>query len=130
MIAKLQSMHQCWCQTTGQQVNYRATERIWFELCNLDFTADDLLSVLKHVLAYNKTHSNCQMKVQVHKLCGDVEAFASICAESRAKERNRVKPLTPRESVLQALRPTTGERVRPEGCVAIKEVFSKMREAL
>jgi hypothetical protein len=127
MIEKLKSLHACWNLTTGQEVNYRATERIWFELANLDFTEGDLLSVLKHVLQYNKTHGNCPMKVQVHKLCGDVEVFGSICAEAKARERNKVAKPTPRESVLQSFRGITPE---PKGnAVPVKMIFEKLREA-
>lgn len=128
MMDRIRSLHEVWNQTTGQTVNLRATERIFFELANLDFTADDLLSVLKHVLHYNKTHAACPMKVQVHKLCGDVEAFASICAEAKAKARNKVAKPTPKESVLHAFRGVTPEQNgNPHH---IREVFASMKEAI
>lgn len=127
MIEQIKSLHQTWCLTTGQQVNYRATERIFFELANLDFTADDLLSVLKHVLHYNKTHAACPMKVQVHKLC-EPETFASICAEAKARERNKIAKPTPREAVLHAFRGVATEPVgNPHH---IREVFANLKEAI
>ena len=111
MTEKLKALHACWCHMTGQELHFKATDRLFYEMFKMDFTTDDLLCVLKHVLSYNRTHPNAQMKVQVHKLLGDLEVFASILAEARAKERNRVKPLTPKESALEAWRPTCGERV-------------------
>lgn len=125
MIEQIKALHACWNQTTGQSVNLRATERIWFELANLDFTADDLLSVLKHVLQYNKTHASCPMKIQAHKLC-EPETFASICGEAKARERNRVKPATPKDIILHEFRGIT-----PEPCVKprhVSEVFEQMRK--
>ncbi len=70
----------------------------------MDFTPDDLLCVLKHVLAYNRAHPNAPMKIQIHKLCGDLEIFASILAEARAKDRNRIKEQTPKEKTLSEWR--------------------------
>lgn len=126
MIDQIKSLHAAWNQTTGQTINLRATERIWFELANLDFTADDLLCVLKHVLHYNKTHADCPMKVQAHKLC-EPETFASICGEAKARERNKAAKPTPKESVLHAFRGITPE---PNGnCMSAKDVLSKLKEA-
>lgn len=104
MNDQLKLLHSCWCTTTGQDLHFKATERLFYELWKMEFKPDDLLCVLKHCLAYNKTHQNAQMKIQIHKLCGDLEVFASILAEARAKERNRIKPTTPKESVLSSWR--------------------------
>ena len=127
MTDQIQSLHSCWCQTTGQPLHFKATERLFYEMAKLDFVSDDLLCVLKFVLSYNKTHQNAQMKVQVHKLCGDLETFASILGEARAKERNKIPKPTPKEIVLEQFR-----RVTPEAkgnCVPISQVFEAMRKA-
>lgn len=110
MTTPLESLHACWCTTTGQDLHYKATERIWYEMSKLDFTDDDLLIVLKDVLYYNRTHSSCPMKIQVHKLCSDLEVFASLLASAKAKARNKIKPTPPRDEVLSAWR-----GVKPEG---------------
>lgn len=116
MTTPLESLHQCWCETTGQELNFKATERIWYEMSKLEFTADDLLIVLKDVLYYNRTHAGCPMKVQVHKLCSDLEIFASLLASAKAKARNKIKPITAKEAVLESWRPTIGERVSGDNC--------------
>lgn len=127
MTDKLKSLHACWCKLTNQELNYRATERLFWELHNNDFTEEDLTVVLKHVLAYNRTHPNAQMKVQLHKICGDVAVFGSICAEARAKQRNAIPQPTPRQEVLHAFRGITPE---PHGNVKnIAEVFAELRKA-
>lgn len=127
MIEQIKSLHSVWNQTTGQSVNLRATERIWFELANLDFTAEDLLSVIKHVLHFNKTHASCPMKVQAHKICGDVEVFASICAEAKCRERNKLHKPTAKETVLHQFRGITPEQ--PGNGRHVSEVFEQMRKA-
>lgn len=104
MNDQMKLLHTVWNQTTGQELHFKATERLFYELWKMEFKPDDLLCVLKHVLAYNKTHTHAPMKIQIHKLCGDLEIFASILAEARAKDRNRVKPATPKESVLSEWR--------------------------
>jgi len=104
MTEQIKSLHACWCQTSGQELHFKATERIFFEMAKMDFKPDDILCVLKFVLNYNLTHKHAPMKVQVHKLCGDLEIFASILAEARAKERNKVQALTPKEKTLAAWR--------------------------
>jgi hypothetical protein len=105
MTDQIKQLHRCWCDLTGQDLNLRATERLFYELLNSDFTVDDLGCVVRYVLAFNRKHLDCPMKVQFHRICGDLEQFASVLAEARAKERNRIKPLTARASVVQAFRP-------------------------
>lgn len=127
MNSTIESLHAVWNTTTGQQLNLRATERIFYEVSKMDFTPDDLLCMLKHVLAYNKSHSSAPMKVQVHKLLGDLETFASILADARARERNKPPKPTPREIVLSDFRRVTPE---PEDkFVPIKDVIKGLREA-
>ncbi len=92
----------------------------------MEFTPDDLLSVLKHVLAYNKTHTHAPMKVQVHKLIGDLEVFASILADARARERNRIPKPTPRETVMHEFRGITPEK--PGNCVPASRVIDELRK--
>lgn len=127
MTDQIQSLHACWCQVTGQELHFKATERIFWEMAKLDFTADDLLIVLKDVLQYNRTHSNFPMKIQIHKLCSDLEIFASMLASAKAKNRNKLVKPTPKESILESWRPTAGERVSGANVHRISEIFNKMK---
>ncbi len=127
MQDQIKLLHSCWCTTTGQELHFQASQRLFYEVAKLEFTPDDLLCVLKHVLAYNTTHTHAPMKVQVHKLLGDLEVFASILADARARERNRVSPPTPKESVLNQFRGITPEK--PGNCLPVAEVFEAMRKA-
>ena len=115
MTDQIKQLHRCWCDLTGQELNLRATERLFYELLNSDFTVDDLGCVVRYVLAFNRKHLDCPMKVQFHKICGDLEQFASVLAEARARERNRVKGPTPRAAVLQAFRPVSGQELSGTG---------------
>ena len=109
MNDQIKSLHACWCAVTGQELNARATERLFYELWKMDFTVDDLQTVLKYMLTYNRKHPACPMKIQVHKCLGDLSVFASVLAEAKAIERNRIKSPTPKQQVLQSFRPTVEE---------------------
>lgn len=127
MHDQMKLLHACWCETTGQTLHFQATQRLFWELAKMEFTPDDLLCVLKHVLAYNKSHAHAPMKVQVHKLLGDLEIFASILADARARERNRVPKPTAKEIVLEQFRGVTPE---PNGKIRhVSEIFDEMRKA-
>lgn len=128
MNEKLKALHACWCVVTGQELHFRATERLFYELFKMDFTEDDLKCVLNHVLAYNRTHKHAPMKVQVHKLLGDLEIFASILAEARAKDRSKPKSATPKEIVLQEFRGVTPPESNGNGR-HVSEIFANMRKA-
>lgn len=127
MIDKLKSLHETWCSVTGQELHFKATERIFFELFKMDFTTEDLKCVLMYCIAYNKTHKHAPMKIQAHKLLGDLEVFSSILAEARAKARNAVSKPTAREVVLHEWR-----GVKPESngnCRPVAEVFEALRKS-
>lgn len=121
MTDKIKALHTAWCTGTGQDLHLRATERVFFELFQMDFTPEDVSLVVKHVLRFNKAHPDCPMRLAFHKICGDLEYFSSLLAESKAQERNRVKPPTPREEIMEAWRPTNGERVKPENAHKLSE---------
>lgn len=121
MNETIKKMHSTWCLATGQDLHLRATERVWFQLAQLDFNADDVVVVVQHILRFNKKHPDCPMRLAFHKVCGDTEYFASLNAEAKALSRNRPKPPTPREEILEAWRPTNGERVKPENAHRVSE---------
>lgn len=127
MIEKLHALHKTWCDLTKQPLHYRAAERILFELANDGFTEDDLRCVIQSTQAWNRSHADAQIKMQFNKICGDVERFASVLAEARGKERNKIPPPTAKETVLHQWRGVT-----PEGngnAKHIAEVFAEMRKA-
>jgi len=129
MNLNCESLHKTWNQVTGQQLNPRATERLFFEFWSMDFTDQDLQCVLKYMIAYNRKHPNTPMKIQAHKVLGDLETFASVLSEAMALERNKPVKTTPRESVLMSFRRTTPERTG--NFLSASEVLSRLKsEAL
>lgn len=90
-----------WCECTGQENDPRVArqnERIIWEFINAGFTAEEL----KRVCAYMK-HENSKggrFKLQLHKVAGDLERFASILSDLKAKDRNRRPAPTPKEQVM------------------------------
>jgi hypothetical protein len=129
MNKTITQFHSTWNQITGQELNLRATERLFYELWKLEFTPDDLACVLKYMLAFNRKHPECPMKVQAHKVMGDPETFASVLAEARAKERNRPRPATPKEAVLQSFRPVANAEMQGNGSAHRLSEFLKVRES-
>lgn len=123
LINKINQLHKTWESVTGQVVNLRATERIWYEFASMDFTEDDLRCVLSDLMRFNRTSSGAKFRINLQKICGDPETFASLLGEARVKERNRKKPPTAREQVLQSLRPTVGEPLSGQNTRTLSEVF-------
>ncbi len=110
-------------KSLARHLHAQATERLFFEMAKLDLTPDDLQCVLKHCLAFNRKHPNTPMKIQVHKLCGDLEVFCSILGEARAMERNRRPAPTPKEQVLRDLRGPT-DSATGNGCHRLSEFIN------
>lgn len=107
-MALFEKLHAKWTEVTGQTVNARATERIWWEFSRADYNENDLELVLRFMLRSNK-RNEYQYRINVLSVVGDIEKFASIHAEAAAIERNRRKVRSEKEKVLQAWRPIVGE---------------------
>lgn len=123
IINKINQLHKTWESVTGQVINLRATERIWYEFASMDFTEDDLRCVLADLMRFNRASNGAKFRINLQKICGDPETFASLLGEARAKERNRKKPPTAKDQVLQNLRPTVGEPLSGQNTRTLSEVF-------
>lgn len=97
----LTQLHQSWCGLTGQELNYRATERLFFEFADLGFNIDDLRCVIEGMKRHNHRNDS-KYKFHVHKVVGDLEVFASLLADFRSLERARPKAKTPQVRILEA----------------------------
>ena len=117
-------LHEAWCKASGQELNLRATERLFYDLQVAGFVADDITCVVLGMKRHN-AKSTAQYKILAHKVCGDVEYFASLLADYRAKERNRIKP-TPREKVLAAFRPTAGETMTGTTAPTVGDILKRI----
>ena len=122
------SLSAAWGRVSGQVVNARLTERIWWELARAGITADDIACVVDFLLRKNRKHAGGpQFSINVLKVCGDLENFATLLAEARAQERNRRPAPTPRDTVLAQQRPV----VDPEAARArAGEQFQTLRDIL
>lgn len=128
MTTQIQSLITAWNSATGQQVNQRAVERIAWEFLDMGFTENDLRLVVKHMLSFNRKHPDCPLKMQFHRVVGDTERFASMLAEFQAKERNRIKPPSPRETALNQLRPVVEAQTGTGTAMTVKEVLRKVAQ--
>ena len=93
-------LHPLWCALTGQQLNPPwVWDRLWVEFAKR-FTADDLITVVRHMQRRNKQMEGAKFGFNVKRVCGDLEHFGSLLAEVRALQRNQRKPPTSAEKVL------------------------------
>lgn len=111
-MTPIEDLQATWCRLTGQELNRKALERMFFDFLNAAFTADDLRCVVVNMQASNKRMTGAAFSFRVHRVIGDLEWFASMLGEARAMERNRIKPVTPRNEVLSQWRPEVGEAVK------------------
>lgn len=95
------SLHAAWCSASGQELNPRATERIFFELAKMDFTADDVRIAVTHLMAFNRKSGGAKFRINAFKVLGDPETFASLVAEARAAQRNKRPAPTEKDKIIQ-----------------------------
>lgn len=118
-------LHAAWCRYANQDLNLMATERIFYELSRAGFTDVDIGIVVNGMKRHN-SHSDAKYRIHCHRVCGDLEFFASLLADFSAQERNRIKAPTPKEKVLEQLRPTVSKTETGTIAVSVKDVLKKI----
>lgn len=96
------SLHQAWCNASAQELSYKASERIFYELHRLDFTADDVTLAVKHLIRFNTKSGGAKFRINAFKICGDIESFAALVAEAKAVLRNTRKAQSASEKIMAA----------------------------
>jgi len=94
----ISDLHELWCSLTQQELHKKSTERLFWQFNNDGFTADDLRCVVTYMQRCNANGQH--YKIQAHKVLGDLEVFASVLADAKAKARNRRPPPTEKEKVV------------------------------
>lgn len=120
----IESVHTCYCQMTGLQVNQRVHERAYADFLAAGYTVADLELVLGHIKRENRRMAGASFSLRLDRLLDfDYRHFDSILSEARALQRNRVVR-TPRQEVLQQLRklPDTENTTTANTAVASKEL--------
>lgn len=90
-----------WSEATSQEPDPRIVkqnERLAWEFFNAGFTCDELRRVVRYMKHENSKGG--RFKIQLHKVAGDLERFASILADCKAQDRNRRPAPTPKEQVM------------------------------
>ena len=100
-MTAIQEMHAAWESASAQEVNYRATERIFYEAHNMGFTPDDLKIAVKHLIRFNNRSEGAKFRINVFRVLGDLESFAALVGEAKATDRNRRPAPTPKDKVIQ-----------------------------
>lgn len=111
---------------TGREARVRAYEYALFSFFQAGFTCDEFVLVLNFVLRENKKN-NFKYSIMLGNLIRDHGRFMDLLGEAKAKDRNHVKPPTPKELVLESFR---GVAPEPKGKTRhVSEVFNEMRRA-
>ena len=123
----LQDLHAAWESASGQEVNYRATERIFYAAHQMDFTADDVKIAVKHLIRFNNKNDGAKFRINVFKIIGDLESFAALVAEARATDRNRRANPTPKDKVIQLREHVINPDEAPQADTSVnaKEILKK-----
>lgn len=124
---QIEALHSTWEKLTGQVINRRVTERVFYEMASAGFTDDDLRCVIQGMQKFNRGGSGAQFRINLVKVCGDLESFGSVCAEFRAKERNKKPAPTPAQQIKQAFSPILVEDLTSTGTRSISEVFKAIK---
>lgn len=94
----ISDLHELWCSLTQQELHKKSTERLFWQFNNEGFSPDDLRCVVGYMQRCNTNGQH--YKIQAHKVLGDLEVFASVLADAKAKARNRRPPPTEKEKVV------------------------------
>lgn len=123
------SIHAVFCSATGTTPNLMIHERAYADFIAHGFTGDDLRCVLDYLRRENKRMNGAKFSMRLDRLLDfEYRHFDSILCEARARERNQKQPLTPREKVLQQLRPTVSNTETGTVAITIKDVLRKISQ--
>lgn len=107
---------------TGREARVAIYEHSLFDFIRAGFSSTDFVCVVTFLLRENK-RNKFQYSLKLGHLINDHQRFMDLLGEAKAKERNRIKPATPKEAVLQAWRPTCGERVNGASVRRISDIL-------
>lgn len=99
-MKEVAALHAAWESAAAQEVNARATERIFLEAHNMGFTPDDVKIAVKFLIRFNNRSEGAKFRINVFKIVGDLESFAALVAEARAMNRNQRKEPTPKDKII------------------------------
>jgi len=106
---ELQDLHDTYVRITGLDVKFSIHYWTWENFSKF-FTKEDLVLVLNWIKRKNKqAEHKYRRSLAITKLIGDEEKFDELRAQAAAEERNRRKPLTPKQRVMEQWRPTVVE---------------------
>jgi len=98
--APIATLQHAWCQASGQELNHKLCERVFYEAWKAGVTADDIRCVVEFMLRFNKRSDGAKFRVNAFSVVGDLEKLGALIAEARAAERNRRPTPTPKEQII------------------------------
>ena len=111
---------------TGREARVAIYEHSLYDFIRAGFTPSDFVIVVTFLLRENKKNK-FQYSMKLGHLINDHQRFMDLLGEAKARERNRVKPPTAKEIVLEQFRGVTPESNGNGRHVS--EVFEAMRKA-
>lgn len=100
-MKSLLDLQHAWCQASGQELNPKLCERVFYEAWKADVTGDDIRCVVEFMLRFNKRSDGAKFRLNAFTVVGDLEKLGALIAEARAAERNRRPAPTAKEQVVQ-----------------------------
>ena len=126
MTSSIQSLLDTYNTLTGSVARYGVYERAAFDWFKAGFTLDDFKLVIGYLKRENQ-RNDYKYSMKLSKLLNDHEHFNDLLNEATAKERNRIKPRTPQQTVVDEFRHTM-TTTQPAPALSLKDVMRRMSE--
>lgn len=106
-VETVAAMHAAFNRVSGSESRPWAYDRFWFELARHGYSADDVEIFCLWVKNVNKDREpRYRRSFHIPRMFGDLAEFDADLSLARAWYRNRGEKFTPKEKVLEQLRPT------------------------
>jgi len=110
---------------TGRAAPIAIYDASLFPFVRAGFTADDMRTVVEHMLRENK-RNHFQYGLKLSPLLNDLQRFNDLLEEAKAKNRNCRPAPTAKEKALNQLRPALGENLTSTGALTVKDILRKV----
>ncbi len=135
MHAAIMHIHAVFCAATGVElrigIGEYTRESAWFRYLQAGFTEDDLMTVVKYLKSEIKLGRRNPGALKFSNMIERLESFEEDRGLAKAMQRNSVKPITPKESVIRAM-PTVrqGSPVEPMNAKPVGAYIAALRQAV
>lgn len=126
-MTDIEQVLDCYVRLTGREAKLSVYEFSLFDYIRSGFTVEDMTTVIQFIIKENKRNS-FQYSLKLGHLLNDQMRFSDLLQEAKARLRNQKQPLSPKEKVLQQLRPTVSKTETGTIAVSVKDVLKKIAQ--